>query len=206
MPDPEFVRRLESARAGDEVAFTALFRSVQPALLRYLGVMTRGLPGSSADDVASDTWLQVVRGLHRFRGGEDGFRAWVFAIARARLIDARRRGRRLAMPAETDVLLADAAAAVDVAASVEELMSTEAALRLVSRLPAVQAEVVLLRYVAGLDVEHTARLVGKRPGTVRVTAHRALRCLEAWLPADTTARPRQLPVTPSDNRTVWHSR
>jgi len=46
---------------------------------------------------------------------------------------------------------------------------------LVARLPPHQAEVILLRVVAGLDTETVARLVGRNPGAVRVAAHRGLR-------------------------------
>jgi RNA polymerase sigma-70 factor (ECF subfamily) len=35
----------------------------------------------------------------------------------------------------------------------------------------------MLRVVAGLDTHAVARIVGKRPGAVRVAAHRALRRL-----------------------------
>jgi len=48
-------------------------------------------------------------------------------------------------------------------------------------LSADQAEVVLLRVLGGLGVEQVAELVGKRPGTVRVLQHRALRRLHAEL-------------------------
>src|SRR3712207_7815589 len=54
--------------------YTTLFRS----LLRYL----RAQIGQEAEDVASDTWLDVARGLTRFEGDETGFRRWVFTIAR----------------------------------------------------------------------------------------------------------------------------
>jgi RNA polymerase sigma-70 factor (ECF subfamily) len=50
---------------------------------------------------------------------------------------------------------------------------------LTSALPPEQAEVVVLRVVGGLSVEETARVVGKRPGTVRVLQHRALRRLSS---------------------------
>jgi RNA polymerase sigma-70 factor, ECF subfamily len=198
----EFHHQLRAARGGDEAAFTALFRSVQPSLLRYLGAMTGNLADGAAEDVASETWLQVVRGLDRFRGDEDGFRAWVFTIARARLVDARRRGGRLPLPQDTERMLADVPGPDDVFESVAELISTESALGLLRRLPATQREVVLLRYVVGLDVEQTARLVGKRPGAVRVTAHRALRRLEDLL-GERRSRP---DVTRSGPRTVRQSR
>jgi RNA polymerase sigma-70 factor (ECF subfamily) len=50
-------------------------------------------------------------------------------------------------------------------------------LRLVATLPPEQAEMVMLRVVAGLDVATVAELVGKKPGTVRVAVHRALKSL-----------------------------
>ena len=48
-------------------------------------------------------------------------------------------------------------------------------------LPAIQAEVILLRVVAGLDTEAVAQLVGRSPGAVRVAAHRGLRRLAGIL-------------------------
>ena len=42
-----------------------------------------------------------------------------------------------------------------------------------------QAQVVLLRLLCDLDVEHVAQILGKRPGTVRVLQYEALRRLAA---------------------------
>jgi RNA polymerase sigma-70 factor, ECF subfamily len=192
MAASEFDRRLGAARDGDEASFTELFRSVQPRLLRYL----RTVGGEFADDVAAETWLSVVRGLHRFAGDETQWQAWVFTIARARLVDARRRAARTAVPVDADVLAGAVPAVADVSGSVEEMFSTEAALRLIGTLPRHQAEVVLLRYVAGLDVAHTARVLGRRPGAVRVTAHRALRHLAGTLADSDRAHSDTRAVTP----------
>jgi RNA polymerase sigma-70 factor (ECF subfamily) len=180
MPESEFDRRLAAAQAGDESSFTELFRSVQPSLLRYL----RTVGGALADDVAAETWLSVVKGLGRFRGGESRWKAWVFTIARARLVDARRRAARTPTPVDTDVVLDGCVATDDVAGTVEEMFSTEASLALIGQLPEQQAAVILLRYVGGLDVGQTARALGKRPGAVRVASHRALRRLADLLAED----------------------
>lgn len=192
MTASEFDRRLRAAKDGDEAGFTELFRSVQPRLLRYL----RTVGGGLADDVAAETWLSVVRGLDRFSGDERQWEAWVFTIARARLVDARRRAARTAVPVDADVLAEALPAVADVSGSVEEVFSTEAALRLIGALPRHQAEVVLLRYVAGLDVAHAARVLGRRPGAVRVTAHRALRHLAGLLAERDRDRPNRRAVTP----------
>jgi RNA polymerase sigma-70 factor, ECF subfamily len=169
----EFEEWLTAAQAGDERGFVALFRSVQPALLRYLTTLGGGL----AEDVASETWVSVVRGLDRFSGDEAGWRAWVFTIARSRLHDAQRRAARAPVVVDADEELASRPDRTNVADRVEEMFSTEAALALIRRLPRDQAEAVLLRHVVGLDVARAAQVLGKRAGAVRVAAHRGLRHL-----------------------------
>ena len=72
--------------------FPVLWRDARnPALLRYLRVIAP----RPAEDVAADTWVQVVRGLAAFRGDEAACRAWLFTIARHRAIDEGRRRSRL---------------------------------------------------------------------------------------------------------------
>src|SRR5215207_3538673 len=58
---------------------------------------------------------------------------------------------------------------------------TEAALARIAALPPVQAEVVLLRVLAGFEVADVAEIVGKKPGAVRVLQHRALQRLAEQL-------------------------
>jgi RNA polymerase sigma-70 factor (ECF subfamily) len=177
---------LARAQAGDEAAFSRLFAEVQPALLRYLRVIT-----PEADDVAGDTWLQVVTGLRGFRGEEEAFRAWLFTIARHRAADAgRSRARRPAVPVAVPEAAQGWAAqglgagqplAPDAADLALDGISARAVVALIATLPRDQAEVVMLRVVAGLEVADVARIVGKSPGAVRVAAHRALRRLAARL-------------------------
>ena len=68
-------------------------------------------------------------------------------------------------------------AAADPQLVVTEAAGTDAALALIATLPPDQAEVVLLRVVAGLDVATVAGIVDKQPGNVRVLAHRGLQRL-----------------------------
>ena len=155
-----FAARLDDARHGDGASFAALWRELQPPVLRYLGVAA----GSNAEDLASETWVRVASGIHRFHGDEAGFRAWVFTIARHRLLDWRRRegrSRTVATPVEQ---LRDRGAADDPAADAMERLSTDAALALIAQLPADQAEVVMLRAVAGLDVTRVAARCGEAAG------------------------------------------
>lgn len=165
---------LDRAREGDADAFAELWRTLHPPLLRYLSVRCP----AGREDVASETWFQVVRDLPGFGGGIDDFRAWLFTIARNRAIDhARSPAQRSTVPVEAPdehVTTATATSAEDDAVARH---ATDEAVRLVASLPPDQAELVMLRVVAGLDVAVVARLVGKKPGTVRVAVHRALQKL-----------------------------
>ena len=175
----EFASLLAAAQSGGEAAFSRLWRDANPALLRYLRVIAPG----AADDVAAETWVQVVRGLRSFRGDEQAWLAWLFTTARRRAIDlARHRSRRPETPLDA-VTVAQLPSPEDCAEAALEHLSTAAAIALLSGLPRLQAEVILLRVVAGLDTESVARLLRKSPGAVRVAAHRGLRRL-AQLTAD----------------------
>ena len=169
----DFGGALAAAQEGSEAAFSRLWRDGNPALLRYLRVMAPEI----AEDVVADTWLQVVRGLPAFRGDEQAWRAWLFTTARRRMLDERRRRSRRPERALEDVLPGQLPTTGDAADLAIEHLRTQSAMAMVARLPPHQAEVILLRVLAGLDTETVADLVGRSPGAVRVAAHRGLRRL-----------------------------
>jgi RNA polymerase sigma-70 factor, ECF subfamily len=176
----DFPAVLAAAARGDEEAFGRLWRDLQPRLLRYFRVVSP----AAAEDLASETWLGVVRGIDRFTGNEPAFRAWIFTIARHQVLDWRRRGARRTTEELPVNGLVEQAAPDDPAAAAVERFSTRAALAMVATLPPDQAEAIVLRVVAGLDVERVAAVMDKRPGTVRVLTHRGLRRLAERLGAE----------------------
>ncbi|MGW7449883.1 RNA polymerase sigma factor [Streptomyces sp. NPDC054787] len=210
---------LAAARQGDDAAFLALFRAVQPGLLRYLTL----LAGEEAGEVASGTWLRIARELGSFSGDYDAFRGWVSAVGRSRAMELPRRrrsgGRRAAAggPRGEGVAVGSVAGVgipvvgppgvgipvvgIPVEGPPERLGSgggegaapacvvTAEALALVAALPRVQAEAVLLRVVMGLDAQSAARVLGKRAGAVRRAAHRGLRTLARLLEEQGASRP-----------------
>ncbi len=180
MMGTSFPTVLERTRDGDPSAFAALWHEYQPSLLRYLRVTTR----DAAEDVASETWAAVASSITRFDGDETAFRAWLFTVARRRAIDHfRRESRRPSVPIDPAALCSASIAAqgVDPGDTAVSHLDTEAALQRIAELPPGQRDAVMLRAIAGLDVAHAAAIMGKRPGTVRVLAHRGLRELARQL-------------------------
>ncbi|HEX6360977.1 sigma-70 family RNA polymerase sigma factor [Actinophytocola sp.] len=164
---------VRAARGGDEAAFRLLYREVQPGLLRYL----RGLVGDDAEDLASETWLQIARDIRSFRDEGAGFRGWAATIARHRALDHLRRNQRRPVTGVSLDMVADLPDGQDTAEQVIRLAATNATVAFIATLPRDQAEAVLLRIVLGLDVKATAKVMGKRAGAVRTAVWRGLRTL-----------------------------
>lgn len=88
---------LVAAQAGAGWAFARLYDDLAGIVAGYLRLRGAAEP----DDVTSETFLAVFRGLGSFTGGEQQFRSWVFTIAHRRLLDEHRyRSRR---PATTEL-------------------------------------------------------------------------------------------------------
>lgn len=172
----DFASTLAAARDGDQQALADLYCAFQPRVLRYLLAQEP----KDGEDLASEVWLDVGAGLDRFEGAESDLLAWIFTIARRRLIDHRRaHARRRTDPVSVETL-ALPSGDFDPTRALEH----GEALSSLSMLPRDWAEIVVLRVVAGLDSNEVAAVTGRKAGTVRVIQKRALERLAELLASD----------------------
>ncbi len=169
---PRFDQVLSAATEGSDWAWAELYRDLAPQLLSFL--RSQGCP--DPEDCLGETFVHLVRGLANFSGDEAAFRAWVFTVARSRLVDAwRSAGRRpsvpMADPTEGRVPLH----VVD--AADEDLMRRISVDEVLTTLTADQRMVLVLRVVQQFSLQETARIVGKNEGAVKLLQHRALASL-----------------------------
>ncbi len=184
-----FEAAIEAAKAGEEWAFNSLYTDLHPLLLRYLRAHEPG----AADDLAAETWMAAAHRLAGFNGNEAGWRAWMFTIARNRLASYRRTSaRRKTFPVSSSSLADYPSSTLELAdasdAALENLSASEAVDLLAKVLRPDHAEVILLRVLGGFSVNETARMMGKRPGSIRVLQHRALQHLRKALGEPTGPR------------------
>ena len=89
--DPEYLNVLEKLCDGDQSAFVRLVEWHQAELLSFLASRI-----SDPEDVAQEVWITVKHSCQQF--GQEGkarnFRAWLYTIARHRLIDEQRKRSR----------------------------------------------------------------------------------------------------------------
>lgn len=167
MTDPAL---LDRARRGDRDALAELWRAHHPSVVRYL----RARRTVGADDVASQVWVDVAESLHRFEGGTDDFRRWLFTIAHHRSVDSIRRSVRqddLAVRAADGLGSATAEAADD---ALDRETALDRAIALVASLPDQMGAAVMLRVVNEMPVADVAAVLGTTEGNVRVLTHRGL--------------------------------
>lgn len=163
---------IRSAADGDENAFVHVWSEYQPRLARFVTAL---VSTDDVPDLTSAVWVDVVRRLDTFVGGEPEFRAWLFTLARHRAIDLYRHRSRHPEDLQAEIddrLLLETSDDPEVELDTHE--STDDVIELIGTLPPSEAEVVLLRVVADLDIAAVAGIVGKRSSTVRVLSHRGL--------------------------------
>lgn len=86
--EPDDDALVVALRRGDEAAFGCLIDRYHPSLIRVATLFVRD--HETAEEVAQETWIGVLKGLDRFEG-RSSFRTWLFTILANQ---ARRRGGR----------------------------------------------------------------------------------------------------------------
>lgn len=171
-----FPEVLSAAGQGADWAWAELYRDLAPAVLRFL--VSQG--AAEPEDCLGECFVQLVRNLPQFRGDEQAFRAWVFQIARHRVVDEWRSTRRRPVTPSAEVAAAqDRVAAAEPADHpvVEQSFIDE----VLARLSPDQRAVLTLRVLDGFSVEETGRILQRSAGSVRVLQHRALKTLKRLL-------------------------
>lgn len=169
--EPALRALMLDALKGDARAYSTLMAELSRHLRAYYA---RRL-GDARDD-AEDLVQETLIAIHRRRDSYDPHQpltAWVYAIARYRLIDHfRRRKVRAAVPLED----ADALFAVD---EVEPAMARRDVSRLLDRLPPARAALIRATKIQGLTNAEAGRAAGMSEAAVKVNVHRGMKALSA---------------------------
>lgn len=155
---------------GDASAHSALLGLLVPLLRAFFRRRMQG----AADDI-EDLVQETLIAVHVRRGTFDrerAFSAWLFAIARYKMIDHFRRGRRLCtIEGLEDILITE---------GFED--SSNAGMdmdRLLDGLPSKQARAIRDTKIDGLSVSESAARTGMGESDVKVSIHRGLKSLAA---------------------------
>jgi RNA polymerase sigma-70 factor (ECF subfamily) len=171
--EPQLVDR---ARQADPDATATLLAHLRPGIVRYCRARLGRVGGAytTADDIAQDVCLALLRALPRYRDQGRPFIAFVYGIAAHKVADAQRAAARDARtsPVDTFADRPDAAPGPE-----QQAVSTDVARRLsglLAQLSEQQREIILLRVAVGLPADEVGAIVGMSTPAVRVAQSRAL--------------------------------
>ena len=175
--DKNFDSTLAAAKCGAEWAWAELYKDLAGPVTGYFAA--RG--ASDPEDLTSEVFLQVARGVKSFQGDESSFRSWLFVIAHRRLVDSwRLTGRRPPQVSLDDLLWESVGGNVEEEA-LDHLVTGEL-LSAFHRLTDDQRAVIALRIIGNLSLEDTARVLGRRVVAIKALQRRGLKTLKDTLP------------------------
>ncbi|MCZ4122141.1 ECF subfamily RNA polymerase sigma factor, BldN family [Streptomyces sp. H39-S7] len=172
---------VERAQAGETEAFGRLYDHYSDTVYRYIYYRVGGK--ATAEDLTSETFLRALRRIGTFTWQGRDFGAWLVTIAR-NLVADHFKSSRFRLEVTTGEMLDANEVERSPEDSVLEQLSNEALLVAVRKLNPQQQECVTLRFLQGLSVAETARIMGKNEGAIKTLQYRAVRTLARLLPED----------------------
>jgi RNA polymerase sigma-70 factor (ECF subfamily) len=169
------------AASGEAEAFGVLYDRHMSAVYRYVFYRVRN--EAEAEDVTSEVFMRALRAIPKYEPRQ-AFLAWLYRIARNAVIDrSRRRGARQQVTFEDALAHPNADQIVNPDTGLLAGSDASVVRRAMQQLTPLQQEILVLRYVEGLDTKAISKLVGKRDGTIRGIEFRALSALRTLIPS-----------------------
>lgn len=165
----ELVRR---AQGFDEDAVRRLYEVYYPKIYNYAFMQMGDV--HAAEDLASDVMLKMIESIGSFKFRGLPFGAWVFRIARNRLIDLHRRRKRRGEVDLSETLSTALANPQVLAERALERGQLQVALK---HLTDEQRQVIVLKFIEGFDNRSVGKIMGRSEGAIKSLQHRALGAL-----------------------------
>jgi len=160
---------IQRAKAYDPDALSTLYERYYQGIYRY--VYYRVGSSALAEDLTADVFVKMLHGIQSYSVQGVPFSAWLYRIARNRVIDHMRR-----QPEKADLSLEEAR--VETIASgettLEQALQRDELLKAVQVLTDDQRQVIILKFIEDMDNATIAAVMGKTEGAVKSLQHRAL--------------------------------
>ena len=167
------------AQEGDAEAFGQVYDAYVDSIYRYL--YYRVGSHALAEDLTSETFLRALRRIDSFTWQGKDIGAWFVTIARNLVTDHVKSSRFRLEVSTADMLDADRA---DDGIEDEVMRRLQSAVLIdaVRQLKAEQQECIVMRFLQGLSVAETAKVMKRSEGAVKQLQLRAVRALAQLMP------------------------
>jgi len=165
------------ARNFDREAIAQLYRTYAESIYKY--VYARVTHVQTAEDITSEVFLRALEGLDAFEYRGVPFSAWLYRIARDRVVDHYRKHTRqqATVALDEDIVAAGEAPDRAVLRGLDEENLTAA----VESLTEDQRLVIIMRFLERQPIAEVARRLGKTETSIKALQRRALNALSRVL-------------------------
>jgi RNA polymerase sigma-70 factor, ECF subfamily len=176
------VALVDLAREGDAEAFGLLYDHYHASIYRFVYYRVGSVP--LAEDLVSETFFRALRGMRSFRWQGKDFGAWLTTIARNLTNDHFKAGRTRLEYATDDMSVHEGSTAGREGPEETALaaLTNEILLAALEKLPHEQQECLVMRFLQGLSIAETAKVLGRSEGAVKQLQLRAVRNMAKRLP------------------------
>lgn len=170
------VELIQRAKAYDPDALSTIYERYYQGVYRY--VYYRVGDTTLAEDLTGDIFVKMLHGIESYSIQGIPFSAWLYRIARNRIIDHLRR-----QPAKADVSLEEARVETLVVGepALDQALQRDELLKAIQVLTPDQRQVIILKFIEDMDNATIARILGKSEGAIKSLQHRALDTLRQFM-------------------------
>ncbi len=170
----EAVRLVERAAGGDFEAFGELYSIYLDRIYRYVFYQVKDR--MTAEDITEEVFIKAWKAINSCKGKEQTFLPWLRSIAHNHVIDGfRSKQKEMSLNIET------VAEVYDFSLEVETKLEQQQLLDVMARLPQNQRQVIILKFIEGLDNREIGQVMHRNQGAIRVLQMRALAALRQKL-------------------------
>jgi RNA polymerase sigma-70 factor, ECF subfamily len=167
---------VKRAQEYEEEAIESLYQTYYPKIYNYAFLQMGDV--RAAEDLASDVMLKMIESINKYHFRGLPFGAWVFRIARNRLIDLHRRRRRRG---EVDLSETLSSALANPQALAERALERGQIQIALKHLTDEQRQVITLKFIQGFDNSSVGEIMQRSEGAIKSLQHRALGSLRRLL-------------------------
>lgn len=169
----ELAELIRGSKRGDNVALAKLCAYMYAQIYAFL--YYRVAQPEDAEDLTSEVVLRMINALKRQRGN---FHAWMYRIAKNRLVDYYRQRAVRQEISLADVPQRELVGTEDFS---EQVVTKEKLRKGMEHLTDEQKQVIILKFIQGYNNREVAYIVGKSVGAIKVLQFRALKALREFL-------------------------
>lgn len=172
--ESEIAGLVKIAAGGDFEAFGELYSIFIERIYRYVFYQVKDK--TTAEDITEEVFVKAWKAIDSCKGKEQTFSSWLYRIAHNHVIDNLRRIRK-----HPSIEMETVDKVVSPELEAEEELERQELLRVIACLPQNQRQVIILKFIEGLDNYEIGQVMGKSQGAIRILQMRALATLRQEL-------------------------